>query len=160
MGAANSKRKTCRTALQRGRHVIENTVPALVQEETARFRRRVAERMKEMMSAEVFSPESLTFTKYVEKYVGDAGPGTTLPPCPEPNRTMFTTLAPSTVRTTTGVTSCSSMAASTTVGTTGTTATTASAHTATSTVGSTSTGAAVTSPGTTGAAPTTTGTTQ
>ncbi|EYB86996.1 hypothetical protein Y032_0270g872 [Ancylostoma ceylanicum] len=132
-------RKTCRTALQRGRHVIESTVPALVQEETTRFRRKVAERMKEMMNAEVLSPESLTFTTYVAKYMSDDGPATTLPPCPEPNRTMFTTLAPSTVITTTTVTSCSSTAASTTAGTTGT-GTTGAAQTATSTVGTTGTG--------------------
>ncbi|EPB69322.1 hypothetical protein ANCCEY_11587 [Ancylostoma ceylanicum] len=133
------ERKTCRTALQRGRHVIESTVPALVQEETTRFRRKVAERMKEMMNAEVLSPESLTFTTYVAKYMSDDGPATTLPPCPEPNRTMFTTLAPSTVITTTTVTSCSSTAASTTAGTTGT-GTTGAAQTATSTVGTTGTG--------------------
>lgn len=48
--------KTCRSALQRGRNVIENTVPALVQEETTRFRRRVAQRLKEMMTAEVSTP--------------------------------------------------------------------------------------------------------
>ncbi|RCN43715.1 hypothetical protein ANCCAN_10279 [Ancylostoma caninum] len=154
------QRKTCRTALQRGRNVIENTAPALVQEETTRFRRKVSERIKEMMNAEVFSPESLTFIKYVEKYVVDAGPGTTLPPCPEPNRTMFTTLAPSTVRTTTVVTSCSSTAASTTAGTTGTAGTPASAQTAISSARTTSTGAAVTLAGTTGAGQTTTDTAQ
>ncbi|VDM69008.1 unnamed protein product [Strongylus vulgaris] len=67
--------------------------------------------MREMFTAQVSPAESLTFAKYV-KFVGD-GPGSTLPPCPEPNGTMFTTMTPTTTTTTTAtshVTSCSSSA--------------------------------------------------
>ncbi|ETN86828.1 hypothetical protein NECAME_05820 [Necator americanus] len=154
-------RKSCRQALQRGRYVIENSVPALVHEETSRYRRRVAERMKEMQTAEVLHPQSLIFpARYLSlKAVGDDGQAATLPPCPEPNRTMFTTLAPITVpalqTTTTGVTSCSStVILSTTVA--GTSSGAQTAMTSSSVAAASSAGTTLPSVGTSAAAQTST----
>ncbi|KAK6726671.1 hypothetical protein RB195_004786 [Necator americanus] len=158
---SNEFRKSCRQALQRGRYVIENSVPALVHEETSRYRRRVAERMKEMQTAEVLHPQSLIFpAKYLSlKAVGDDGQAATLPPCPEPNRTMFTTLAPITVpalqTTTTGVTSCSStVILSTTVA--GTSSGAQTAMTSSSGAAASSAGTTLPSVGTSAAAQTST----
>ncbi|CAJ0595415.1 unnamed protein product [Cylicocyclus nassatus] len=97
--AATEFSEHCRESLQRGREVIENSIPALVNEERLRIRRKYTQRMQEMFAAQVSKTDLLTFSKYA-KILGDAeGTSTTLPPCPEPNGTMFTTMAPTTTTT-------------------------------------------------------------
>ncbi|KAK5972547.1 hypothetical protein GCK32_022503 [Trichostrongylus colubriformis] len=46
-------KENCRAALNRGRTVIENHVPAILHEEMARVRRKIDQRMEEMFKAEV-----------------------------------------------------------------------------------------------------------
>ncbi|VDK57349.1 unnamed protein product [Cylicostephanus goldi] len=66
-----------------------------------------------MFAAQISKTDLLTFPKYA-KIVGD-GEGTTLPPCPEPNGTMFTTMAPTTTTTVVPpLPVCSTMAAAST----------------------------------------------
>ncbi|KAK5973386.1 hypothetical protein GCK32_013703 [Trichostrongylus colubriformis] len=49
---ATNFRENCRAALNRGRTVIENHVPAIVHGEMARVRRKINQRMDEMFKAE------------------------------------------------------------------------------------------------------------
>ncbi|WKX88708.1 hypothetical protein Q1695_008381 [Nippostrongylus brasiliensis] len=87
-----SIRENCRATLDRGRSTIEQNVPAMVLEETMRLKRRLNHRMQEMFSAQPYSREALGLTKYMAQLDATATP----PPCPAPNRTMFTTAAPPT----------------------------------------------------------------
>ncbi|VDL61825.1 unnamed protein product [Nippostrongylus brasiliensis] len=64
----------------------------MVLEETMRLKRRLNHRMQEMFSAQPYSREALGLTKYMAQLDATATP----PPCPAPNRTMFTTAAPPT----------------------------------------------------------------
>ncbi|PIO76881.1 hypothetical protein TELCIR_01033 [Teladorsagia circumcincta] len=96
------QREHCRAALNRGRTAIENHVPALVNEEMARVRRKLSQRMDAMFNAKLLHG-SLGLGKYMAQPTGDI-PVTTPPPCPAPNRTMFTTPAPPS--TTSGTTLC------------------------------------------------------
>ncbi|VDM57119.1 unnamed protein product [Angiostrongylus costaricensis] len=98
-------KRNCKEALERGRSIIENNVPLLVQEETNRINRRLNAVTKAIYDSEgismilyifemfqILHPKSLGLVKYMVQQ--DGGSVTTPAPCPSPNRTMFTTPAP------------------------------------------------------------------
>ncbi|KAE9418575.1 hypothetical protein Angca_001853 [Angiostrongylus cantonensis] len=89
---ASDFRRNCQEALERGRSIIENNVLLLVQEETNRINRRLNEVTKAISDSKILHPESLGLVKYMVHQ--DSGSATTPAPCPSPNRTMFTTPAP------------------------------------------------------------------
>ncbi|KJH52409.1 hypothetical protein DICVIV_01386 [Dictyocaulus viviparus] len=96
---ASNFNENCKDTLYRGRLIIEKNVPLLVQEESIRRHRRLQTLENEKFTSEVVPHESFNWTNNMVQ--PDTQSVTTPPPCPSPNRTIFTTIAPTVFQSTT-----------------------------------------------------------